>query len=39
MWETVTVYVKYSHVDLLVPVEYEWQSLVKPLLEMSTLFI
>lgn len=32
MWETITVYIKYSHVDLLVLVEYEWQSLVKSLL-------
>lgn len=39
MWETITVYIKYSHVDLLVLVEYEWQSLVKSLLELSTLFI
>lgn len=39
MWETITVYIKYSHVDLLVRVEYEWQSLVKSLLELSTLFI
>lgn len=39
MWETITVYIKYSHVDLLVLVEYEWQSLVKSLLELSALFI
>lgn len=39
MWETITVYIKYSHVDLLVLMEYEWQSLVKSLLQLSTLFI
>lgn len=39
MWETITVYIKYSHVDLLVLVEYEWISLVKSLLQLSTLFI